>query len=111
MTNWRGSRCWSTQHLSAEPITFTFHELLARTWCWSINGRYYTKAEEGLSRLQATAMGFTSDPRWAPGIGVAAALASGVPGPWQRKRPVARSLIDRKIVVRCLAGDRYTKFA
>ena len=43
-----------------EPVSFTFYEL-CQDLGWSINGRYYTKAEECLSRLQATAMGFTSD--------------------------------------------------
>ena len=61
-----------------EPITFTFYELCGLGW--SINGRYYTKAEECLSRLQATAMDYVR-PRWAPeSVSLLHASASG---PWQ----------------------------
>lgn len=42
-----------------EPVSFTFYEL-CQDLGWSINGRYYTKAEECLSRLQASAMQFSS---------------------------------------------------
>lgn len=42
-----------------EPITFTFYEL-CQDLGWSHNGRYYDKAEECLSRLQAGAMQFSS---------------------------------------------------
>lgn len=41
------------------PVTFTFYEL-CKDLGWSINGRYYDKAEACLSRLQATAMQFSS---------------------------------------------------
>jgi hypothetical protein len=41
------------------PATFTFYEL-CKDLGWSINGRYYDKAEECLSRLQATALQFIS---------------------------------------------------
>lgn len=40
-------------------ITFTFFEL-CKDVGWSINGRYYKKAEECLTRLQASAMQFFS---------------------------------------------------
>ncbi len=42
-----------------DPISFTFYEL-CKDVGWSINGRYYKKAEECLSRLQASAMQFES---------------------------------------------------
>ncbi|WP_417519352.1 plasmid replication initiator TrfA [Marinobacter sp.] len=42
-----------------DPISFTFYEL-CKDLGWSINGRYYKKAEECLSRLQASAMQFES---------------------------------------------------
>ncbi|MDF7677065.1 plasmid replication initiator TrfA [Neisseriaceae bacterium ESL0693] len=42
-----------------EPVSFTFYEL-CQDLDWSINSRYYSKAEECLSRLQASAMQFTS---------------------------------------------------
>lgn len=41
------------------PVSFTFYEL-CKDLGWSINGRYYDKAEECLTRLQATAMQFSS---------------------------------------------------
>jgi len=42
-----------------ETLSFTFYEL-CKDLAWSINGRYYAKAEESLSRLQASAMQFSS---------------------------------------------------
>lgn len=42
-----------------EPVSFTFYEL-CKDLDWPINGRYYTKAEECLTRLQASAMQFVS---------------------------------------------------
>ena len=41
------------------PVSFTFYELCTDLG-WPINGRYYAKAEECLTRLQATAMQFSS---------------------------------------------------
>nr|WP_011171716.1 plasmid replication initiator TrfA [Achromobacter denitrificans]AAS49458.1 TrfA [Achromobacter denitrificans] len=41
------------------PVSFTFYELCTDVG-WAINGRYYDKAEECLTRLQATAMQFSS---------------------------------------------------
>ncbi len=41
------------------PVSFTFYELCTDLG-WAINGRYYDKAEECLTRLQATAMQFSS---------------------------------------------------
>lgn len=43
-----------------EPVTFTFYEL-CNDLGWSYNGRYIEKAEDCLTRLQATAMQFISD--------------------------------------------------
>lgn len=41
------------------PVSFTFYELCTDLG-WPINGRYYDKAEECLTRLQATAIQFSS---------------------------------------------------
>jgi hypothetical protein len=41
------------------PISFTFYQLCTDMG-WPINGRYYQKAEQCLSRLQASAMQFSS---------------------------------------------------
>jgi hypothetical protein len=89
-----------------EPITFTFYEL-CQDLGWSINGRYYTKAEECLSRLQATAMGFTSD-RVGHLESVSLLHRFRV---LDRGKKTSRCqvLIDEEIVV-LFAGDHYTKF-
>jgi len=42
-----------------EPVTFTLYAL-CRDINWSINGRYYQKAEECLTRLQSSVLQFTS---------------------------------------------------
>ena len=41
------------------PVSFTFYEICTDLG-WPINGRYYDKAEECLTRLQATAIQFSS---------------------------------------------------
>ena len=89
-----------------EPITFTFYEL-CQDLGWSINGRYYTKAEECLSRLQATAMDFTSD-RVGHLESVSLLHRFRV---LDRGKKTSRCqvLIDEEIVV-LFAGDHYTKF-
>lgn len=89
-----------------EPVTFTFYEL-CRDLDWSINGRYYTKAEECLSRLQASAMQFSS-----ARIGRLESVSL-----LRRFRVLDRGKrtsrcqveIDAEIVV-LFAGDHYTKF-
>ncbi|KGR62610.1 transcriptional regulator [Xanthomonas vasicola] len=89
-----------------EPITFTFYEL-CQDLGWSINGRYYTKAEQCLSRLQATAMGFTSE-RVGHLESVSLLHRFRV---LDRGKKTSRCqvLIDEEIVV-LFAGEHYTKF-
>lgn len=89
-----------------EPVSFTFYEL-CRDLDWSINGRYYAKAEECLTRLQASAMQFSSKR-----IGRLESVSM-----IQRFRVLDRGKrtsrcqveIDAEIVV-LFAGDHYTKF-
>lgn len=89
-----------------EPVSFTFYEL-CRDLDWSINGRYYAKAEECLTRLQASAMQFSSQR-----IGRLESVSM-----IQRFRVLDRGKrtsrcqveIDAEIVV-LFAGDHYTKF-
>ncbi|WP_039816534.1 plasmid replication initiator TrfA [Xanthomonas arboricola] len=89
-----------------EPVTFTFYELCQDVG-WSINGRYYAKAEECLTRLQASAMQFTSQR-----IGRLESLSL-----IRRFRVLdlgkrtsrCQVEIDSEIVV-LFAGDHYTKF-
>lgn len=89
-----------------EPVTFTFFEL-CQNLGWSINGRYYTKAEECLSRLQASAMQFSSKR-----IGRLESLSlisrfrvldRG------KKNSRCQVVIDEEMVA-LFAGDHYTKF-
>ncbi|WP_020405883.1 plasmid replication initiator TrfA [Hahella ganghwensis] len=88
------------------PIEFTFYEL-CRDVGWSINGRYYKKAEECLTRLQASAMQFESKR-----IGRLESLSL-----ISRFRIVDRGkktsrcevLIDEEMVM-LFAGDHYSKF-
>ncbi|WP_042805316.1 plasmid replication initiator TrfA, partial [Xanthomonas citri] len=89
-----------------EPITFTFYEL-CQDLGWSINGRYYDKAEECLSRLQATAMAFSSD-RIGQLESVSLVHRFRV---LDRGKKTSRCqvMIDEEIVV-LFAGDHYTKF-
>ncbi len=89
-----------------EPISFTFYEICMDLG-WSINGRYYKKAEECLTRLQASAMQFSSQR-----IGRLESLSL-----IRRFRVLDRGKrtsrcqveIDSEIVM-LFAGDHYTKF-
>jgi hypothetical protein len=89
-----------------EPISFTFYEL-CQDLGWSINGRYYDKAEECLSRLQASAMQFASKR-----IGRLESLSlirrfrvldRG------SKRSRCQVMIDEEMVI-LFAGEHYSKF-
>lgn len=89
-----------------DPVTFTFYEL-CQDLGWSINGRYYEKAEECLSRLQASAMQFSSKR-----IGRLESLSlisrfrvldRG------KKNSRCQVMIDEEMVV-LFAGDHYSKF-
>lgn len=89
-----------------DPVTFTFYEL-CQDLGWSINGRYYEKAEECLSRLQASAMQFASKR-----IGRLESLSL-----IRRFRVLDRGkkssrcqvMIDEEMVM-LFAGDHYSKF-
>ena len=89
-----------------EPVSFTFYEL-CQDLDWSINGRYYTRAEECLTRLQASAMQFSSQR-----IGRLESVSL-----IRRFRVLDRGKrtsrcqveIDTEMVV-LFAGDHYTKF-
>jgi len=89
-----------------DPISFTFYEL-CQDLDWSINSRYYAKAEECLTRLQASAMQFSSKR-----IGRLESLSL-----IRRFRVLNRGTrnsrcqveIDEEMVV-LFAGDHYSKF-
>lgn len=89
-----------------EPITFTFYEL-CQDLAWSYNGRYIEKAEECLTRLQATAMQFISDRvghlESVSLIGRFRVIDRGT------RSSRCEVIIDKEMVL-FFAGDHYTKF-
>jgi len=89
-----------------EPVSFTFYEL-CQDLDWSINGRYYTRAEECLTRLQASAMQFSSQRigrlESVSLIRLFRVLDRG------KRTSRCQVEIDAEIVV-LFAGDHYTKF-
>ncbi|EMK3344940.1 plasmid replication initiator TrfA [Vibrio parahaemolyticus] len=103
---WQQVMEYSKRSPLGEPISFTFYEL-CKDVGWSINGRYYKKAEECLSRLQASAMQFESNR-----IGRLESLSL-----ISRFRVLDRGkktsrcqvMIDEEMVV-LFAGDHYSRF-
>lgn len=89
-----------------EPITFTFYEL-CQDLGWSYNGRYIEKAEECLTRLQATAMQFISERvgqlESVSLIGRFRVLDRG------KRSSRCEVIIDKEIVL-LFAGEHYSKF-
>ncbi|EKP8508661.1 TrfA protein [Escherichia coli] len=103
---WQQVLEYSKRSPLGEPITFTFYRL-CQDLGWSINKAYYTKAEECLSRLQASAIAFSS-----ARIGRLESLSlihrfrvldRG------KKTSLCQVEIDEEIVV-LFAGDHYSKF-
>lgn len=89
-----------------DVITFTFYELCNDVG-WSINGRYYKKAEECLTRLQASAIQFYS-----PRVGRLNSI-SLIDKFHVLDRGKRTSRCQVKIdgdMVMLFAGDHYTKF-
>ena len=103
---WQQVMEYSKRSPIGEPVSFTFYEL-CKDLSWSINGRYYKKAEECLSRLQASAMKFESTR-----IGTLDSLSL-----ISRFRVLDRGkkssrcqvMIDKEMVV-LFAGDYYSRF-
>ncbi|HGX3938894.1 TPA: plasmid replication initiator TrfA [Escherichia coli] len=89
-----------------EPITFTFYEL-CQDLGWSYNGRYIEKAEECLTRLQATAMQFISERvgqlESVSLIGRFRVLERG------KRSSRCEVIIDKEMVL-LFAGEHYSKF-
>lgn len=89
-----------------EPVSFTFYEL-CNDLGWSINGRYYARAEECLSRLQASAMQFSSS---RIGRLESVSLISRFRVLDRGKRNSRCQVeIDQEMVI-LFAGDHYSKF-
>lgn len=89
-----------------EPITFTFYEL-CQDLGWSYNGRYIEKAEECLTRLQATAMQFISD---RVGQLESVSLIGSFRVLDRGKRSSRCEVIIDKEMILLFAGDHYSKF-
>ena len=88
------------------PVSFTFYELCTDLG-WPINGRYYDKAEECLTRLQATAMQFSSG---RIGRLESVSLIHRFRGLDRGKKTSRCQVeIDEEMVV-LFAGDHYSKF-
>lgn len=89
-----------------EPISFTFYEL-CQDLGWSHNGRYYDKAEECLTRLQAGAMQFSS-PRIGRLESVSLIRRFRV---LDRGKRGSRCQVEIEVeMVMLFAGDHYSKF-
>lgn len=90
----------------SEPISFTFYEL-CQDLGWSHNGRYYDKAEECLTRLQAGAMQFSS-PRIGRLESVSLIRRFRV---LDRGKRGSRCQVEIEVeMVMLFAGDHYSKF-
>lgn len=89
-----------------DHVTFTFYEL-CQDLGWSINGRYYKKAEECLSRLQASVMQFSSNRIGRlESISLISRFSILDRG---KKSSRCQVMIDEEIVV-LFAGNHYSKF-
>lgn len=90
-----------------QPVTFTFYEI-CKDLDWSINKAYYDKAEACLTRLQASAMQFSSER-----IGRLESLSLirrfRILDKGNRRTQRCQVEIDDEIVL-LFAGDYYTRF-
>ena len=103
---WQQVMEYSKRSPIGDPIDFTFYEL-CKDLGWSINGRYYKKAEECLSRLQASAMQFESK---RVGRLESLSLISRFRVLDRGKRTSrCQVMIDEEMVV-LFAGDYYSRF-
>ena len=103
---WQQVMEYSKRAPLGEPVSFTFYEL-CKDLSWSINGRYYDKAEKCLSRLQASAMKFESSR-----VGCLDSLSLinrfGIVDRG-KKNSRCQVMIDPEMVV-LFAGDYYSRF-
>ncbi|MBX4558815.1 transcriptional regulator [Klebsiella pneumoniae] len=103
---WQQVMEYSKRSPIGDPIDFTFYEL-CKDLGWSINGHYYKKAEECLSRLQASAMQFESK---RVGRLESLSLISRFRVLDRGKRTSrCQVMIDEEMVV-LFAGDHYSRF-
>lgn len=103
---WQQVLDYSKRSPLGEPIAFTFYEL-CKDLGWSINGRYYKKAEECLSRLQASSMSVSSERiGWLESLSLIHRFRILERGTRSSRCEV---MIDEEIIV-LFAGDHYSKF-
>lgn len=90
-----------------QPVTFTFYEI-CKDLDWSINKSYYDKAEACLTRLQASAMQFSSE-RIGRLESISLIRRFRILDKGNRRTQRCQVEIDDEIVV-LFAGDYYTRF-
>jgi len=104
---WQQVLEYAKRDVLGAPVSFSFYQLCTDLG-WSINGRYYDKAEDCLTRLQATALKFTSNR--IGGVVDSLSLISRFRVLDKGKRTsLCQIQIDPDIVV-LFAGQYYTRF-
>ena len=89
-----------------EPVTFSLYQICTDVG-WSINGRYYKKVEECLTRLQASALQISSQRLGRlESLSLISRFRVVERG---RSGSVCQVYMDEEIVI-LFAGDHYTKF-
>lgn len=103
---WQQVMEYSKRTPFGEPISFTFYEL-CKDLDWSINGRYYDKAEACLSRLQASAMKFES--KRIGRIDSLSLISRFSVLDRGKRNSRCQVMIDKEMIV-LFAGDYYSRF-
>jgi len=103
---WQQVMEYSKRSPIGEPVCFTFYEL-CKDLSWSINGRYYKKAEECLSRLQATSMSFESNRVGRlDSLSLISRFSILDRG---KKNSICQVMLDEEMII-LFAGDYYSRF-
>lgn len=103
---WQQVLEYSKRYPIGSPITFTFYEL-CNDLDWPINGRYYKKAEECLTRLQTSALQFQSR-RVGNMVSLSLLRRFGVLDRGKKSSRCQVELEDEMVYL--FAGDHYSKF-
>lgn len=103
---WQQVLEYSKRFPIGSPITFTFYELCSDL-AWPINGKYYKKAEDSLTRLQTSALQFQSR-RLGNMVSLSLLRRFGVLDRGKRTSRCQVELEDEMVYL--FAGDHYSKF-
>lgn len=103
---WQQVLEYSKRYPIGSPITFTFYEL-CNDLDWPINGKYYKKAEECLTRLQTSALQFQSR-RLGNMVSLSLLRRFGVLDHGKKSSRCQVELEDEMVYL--FAGDHYSKF-